>query len=84
MDKIVPRTRGARFSQQIDCLIYLAQKKMTPTQRIIINGYERVMWIEPAGFLELGDCRLRLTEASALRRAGDGRSLDWIERNLRL
>jgi len=84
MDEIVPRTRGARLSQQIYRLIYLAQKEMAPTQRIITKGYERVMWTEPSGFFELGDCRLRLTEASALRRAGDGRLLDWIERNLRL
>ncbi len=41
MDKIVPRTRGPRVSQQIYRLIYLAQKEMTRTQRMIIKGYER-------------------------------------------
>ena len=62
MDKTVSRTRRPRLSQEIYALIYLAQKEMTRTQCMIIKGDERVMWTEPGGFIELGNCRLRLTE----------------------
>src|SRR5260370_7362010 len=82
MHKIVPRTCGPSLSQQIYCLIYLAQKEMTPTQRIIIKGYERVMWTEPGGFLELGDCRLRLTEKhQRYANLAMAARLIWIDRN---
>src|SRR6516164_777163 len=85
MDEIVPRTRGARLSQQIYRLIYLAQKEMAPTQRIITKGYERVMWTEPSGFFELGDCRLRLTEKhQRYAKLAMAARLIWIERNRRL
>jgi hypothetical protein len=85
MVKIVPRIRGPRFSQQIYRLIYLAQKEMTRTQRKIIMGYERVMWTEPGGFLELGDCRLRLTEKhQRYAKLAMPARLIWIERNRRL
>ena len=85
MEKIVPRTRGPRLSQQIYRLIYLTQKEMTPTQRIIIKGYPRVMWTEPGGFLELGDCRLRLTEQhQRYAKLAMAARLIWIECNHRL
>src|ERR1700730_531893 len=85
MDKIVLSTRGPRLSQQIYRLIHLAQNEMTPTQRMIINGYERVMWTEPGGFVELGDCRLRLTEKhQRYAKLAMAARLIWIERNRRL
>ena len=84
MDKIVPRTRGARFSQQIDCLIYLAQKKMTPT------NVSKLMAMN-------GSCGLSRLDFSSWGIAASGRpkhqryaelamaaGLIWIERNRRL
>src|SRR6266702_797068 len=85
MDKTVPRTRGPRLSQLSYRIIYLAQKEMTRTQRIIIKGNERVMWTESGGFLELGDCRLRLTEKhQRYAKLAMAARLIWIERNRRL
>src|SRR6516225_2473488 len=85
MDKIVPRTRGPRLSQQIYRLIYMAQREMTPTQRVKIKSYERVVWTEPGGFLELEDCRRRLTEKhQRYAKLAMAARLIWIERNRRL
>jgi len=58
---------------------------MTRTQRMIIKGYERVMWTEPGGFLKLADCRLRLTEKhQRYAKVAMAARLIWIERNCRL
>ena len=85
MDKIVPRTRGPGLSEQIYRLIYPAQKEMTSTQRIIIKRYPRVMGTEPRGFLELGNCRFRLTEKyQRYAELAMAARLIWIERNRRL
>src|SRR4051794_12695351 len=55
-----PRICCARLSQEFDRLIQMPEKEMALTQRTIIVGNSRVMWIELDRFLDIGDCFLWL------------------------
>jgi len=50
------------LSQKVDCLIHMTEEKVTGTQRPIRVGYIPVVGIEPDGFFDVGDCRLRLAQ----------------------
>ncbi len=60
----IPKTgiRHPRLPEKVYCLIHMAEEKMTGTQSPIGVGDIRIMGIEPDGFFELRDCRLRLSQ----------------------
>src|SRR6516225_11509562 len=51
-----------RLRQKLNCLIQMAEKKMTGTQSPIRVGDIRVVGVEPDGLFEVGDRRLWPTQ----------------------
>src|SRR5215469_17336799 len=60
----IPKARVGRprFPQEVDCLIDMAEKKMTSTQSRIRVGDICVVGIEPDGFFKVRDGRLGLAQ----------------------
>ena len=62
MPKRQPRICSTRFPEEIDCLIHMTQKQMALTQAEIKGAHISIARVEPDRFLDVGDCRLWLTQ----------------------